>query len=382
MPRKSSGANNATKPKMRQHKKGAKKPKASETTKPRRKQAKKPIRKAVKKSLPVNKAHKIKKPEAQAPMFYPGTPDSYYHMLIKSLESDENLNQKKVSAESIMFSKLIVFSTINDVEQYKAGLRIGKLYYSELYKPKGHKWYEDSIPTLISLLQRFGYKATYIVSERGNPVIRLKSSHEIYLGYNVHTFESGIISGFLSIAKGSYVHMYEHECSCNGYDECIFDVGMQPMNRQDIETIAKRFASHMHGSHINTSGNKDFSAVYNAVILAPIKHSKVQYNILRSFGEYLNTEFLLSESVKLPERMVTEIIRKVAAYSNFEESGSGISITFDPLNSDSSYMESLSQFIKGLTGDIATVSTGLSGKGLSYELKVSFGAKLLKLKNK
>ena len=122
------------------------------------------------------------------PQFYPDAPESYYHALVKTLSSEVQPREGSVSAESIMFSKLLALSAIRDEEQYKAGFRIGKLYYAKAYKPAKYKWYEDAIPILMSLLQHLGYKATYRMSSLGNPIITLKQSHSIYLGYDMHSF--------------------------------------------------------------------------------------------------------------------------------------------------------------------------------------------------
>ena len=104
---------------------------------------------------------------------------------------------------------------------------------------------------------------------------------------------------------------------------------------------------------------------------------------MRSLGEYVNKEFGFDGSdSKSPVRMISEIMRSVSASSNSEYSASGIKFTFDPMNSDSRYMDSLIQFTSGLTNDKAKTSINLSDTGLSYVLAIDFDAKLLKLKNK
>ncbi len=336
----------------------------------------------------VQKAGKVKLPRAkrevepQVANYTPEPPDSYNHAIIKNLLAQRSGDESVVSSEAIMFSKLIMYLSMPASEQYRSGFRLGKLYYSQAVSSRP-KWYEDSIPELAKFFQKLGYAAKYGISRHGSPTITLKSNSSIKLGFNVHSFEAGIISGFLSSARNSYMAMHESECACNGAEECVFEPGQKDEYIINKNTLMRNFAKHLATSHIKKREHGDFSWIYNAIILSTVKHVRGPIPEMRLLGEYANKEFGFDESNSgNPVRMISEIMRSVSASSNSEYDKSAIKFTFDPLNSDSRYMDSLEKFASGLTSGAAKISINLSNTGLSYDLVISFGAKLLKLKNK
>ena len=339
-------------------------------------------------SKKAKKANRRKLPEvknvskARTAIYQPEPPESYDYAIIRNMLLHNESAEAHVSAEAIIFSKLMIYLSMPVGEQYRSGFRLGKLYYGQAIS-KTPKWYEDSIPELAKFFQRLGYAAKYQISRSGNPAITLKPKSNIKLGFNVHSFEAGIISGFLSHAKNAYVAMHESECTCNGAEECVFEHGQINEIAIDKKALMKNYARHLAASHIKRPDNGNFSRLYNAMILSEAKHVRGSIPEMRSLGEYVNKEFGFDgPDSKSPVRMISEIMRSVSASSNSEYSASGIKFTFDPMNSDSRYMDSLRQFTSGLTNDKAKTSISLSDTGLSYVLAISFDAKLLKLKNK
>ncbi|MEM0154229.1 MAG: hypothetical protein QW814_00120 [Methanothrix sp.] len=327
----------------------------------------------------------VKKREAKtlAVNYQPEPPDSYNHAIIRDLLSQHVANETNpVSAEAIIFSKIIMHLSMPPNEQYKSGFRLGKLYYNQavISRPK---WYEDLIPELTKLFQKLGYMAKYQISGSRNPSIILKSSANANLGLKMHSFEAGIMSGFLSGAKNAYMAMYESECACDGADECIFELGRKEGTSTDKNSLIRNFARHLATSHTKNGEHRDFSLLYNAMLLSTVKHVRGTMPEMHKLGEYSSKEFGLDKyNLGNSMRMISEIMRSVSASSSFESKGHEIKLTFDSLNSDSRYMDSLSQFASGLTNGAAKISVNLSDTGLSYALGISFDAKLLKLKNK
>ncbi|MEM0201646.1 MAG: hypothetical protein QXR73_00515 [Candidatus Micrarchaeaceae archaeon] len=341
---------------------------------------------SVKKALKTKKrkfAAKKTSAKAQAVNYSPEPPDSYNHAIIRDLLSQRVANENNpVSAEAIMFSKIIMFLSMPPKEQYRSGFRLGKLYYSQAVVSRP-KWYEDSIPELTKFFQKLGYMVKYQISGSRNPTIILKSASNANLGFKMHLFEAGIMSGFLSGATNAYMAMHESECACDGADECIFESGKKGEISVGKTSLIRNFAKHLATSHIKNSEHGDFSWLYNAMLLSATKHVRGAIPEMHKLGEYASKEFGFDKyNLGNPVRMISEIMRSVSASSSSEFKGYRIKFTFDPLNSDSRYMDSLSQFASGLTNGTAKISVNLSDTGLSYTLAISFGAKLLKLKNK
>jgi len=311
-------------------------------------------------------------------------PDSYYHALVKGIESDLVSAENSVTLESVIFTKLLAFSKLGKKEQYNSGFRIGKLYFSSLNHAPYGRWYKESIPALVSFFAKLGYFAAYRNSPSGNPTIKLSAGEALKFGFNMHEFESGIISGFLSRAKGSYVGISEMECSLNGSEECVFVEGNPKPSVIEVSTIAKRFSQHLTESYIKKLGSRGkFSPFYNAMMLASMKHVKAPTDVMTSLGNYTRIAF---DFPNMPERLqirsTEQLVRIISVASKSDESPKSMKLWFDAINSDSNYLDSISRFVTGLTNGNAKISRSISDSGLGYSLELGFDAKLLKLKNK
>jgi len=313
-------------------------------------------------------------------------PDSYIHAIMAGLKYDTEQQEKNVCLESMIFSKLLVHSIIPASEQYKSGFRIGRIYYNQIASiapGRAFRWYEDSLPALSDLFKHFGYAFQYRIARNGDFTIILKDSKQIKLGFNMHQFEAGIISGFLSSAKNSYVPIGEKECSLNGNDECVFDQRRENQRNINIDLALKNFAAHLHAVHMHGRFPGEFSSLYNALILSSAKHVRSNGNSMHRLGEYVANKFdINAQNAAKHAKLIFWIMNSVAASKAIRYPDSGIEIAFDLLNSDSNYINSLEQFAKGLSSESANVSIRLSDAGLYYVLSMDLGAKLLKLKNK
>ena len=150
---------------------------------------------------------------------------------------------------------------------YKSGISAGRLLYRICQRERRYVWYEESVADLVRFFENAGFsRVSYsIAPERIS--IKFHNCDRSYLGANLHTFEAGIASGFLTAGKGQQVQVDEVSCSSNGSDFCQFATGLQPPQQKIresalLEGLAERVKAEA-GSNKDTG--QHFSEEYYAL---------------------------------------------------------------------------------------------------------------------
>lgn len=104
---------------------------------------------------------------------------------------------------------------------YRHGINIGRKLFRMASAPKHYSWYGEAIPDLVSFMEKSGYDAvTYKMLPFSVSVKVHQRAHD--MGFKAHTFEAGLISGFLTAAQGQLVHVSETKCASDGAEYCDF----------------------------------------------------------------------------------------------------------------------------------------------------------------
>ncbi len=128
-----------------------------------------------------------------------------------------------VPEDSMLFISLLsnLTSSMREVSRH-SGMYAGRHLYSLLSARKRYTIYEESIADLVKFFEHAGYEGvTYNVFPDRIDIQMHDKSH-VQLGVNIHSFEAGLISGFVTAAKKQYVNVTEHVCSNNGSEFCLF----------------------------------------------------------------------------------------------------------------------------------------------------------------
>jgi hypothetical protein len=105
---------------------------------------------------------------------------------------------------------------------YKSGISAGRTLYRKYQMERRHMWYGESVSDLVAFLEKSGFeRITYNVFP-DMPEIRFNKGRKGHLAMNLHTFEAGIISGFLTAARQQQTVVNEVSCIGNGSDFCNF----------------------------------------------------------------------------------------------------------------------------------------------------------------
>jgi predicted hydrocarbon binding protein len=138
-------------------------------------------------------------------------------------------------------------------QYYKSGVQIGRALYKLCEARKKYSWYEESVSDLVNFFEKAGYKRiTYNVFP-DKIEITLHHGCGMRLGANVHVFESGIMSGFLTAGRRGLIHMKEVLCTDNGAEFCRF---VSSSNYDRCETdpqVSGRFFEYLR-EHLDTGG--------------------------------------------------------------------------------------------------------------------------------
>jgi predicted hydrocarbon binding protein len=271
---------------------------------------------------------------------------------------------------------------------YKSGITTGKELYRITSSGKRYYWYEESIPDLISFLERsLGVPVSYSFLHNG---IRIRSygRNPVYLGANMHTFEAGIIAGFITAASHQAVNISEQVCSNNNSDYCEFVPSVHGYDESEIEMekAVSRFAEHvsmMVKTPSTTSAQqKPIPCSYHALLVRPLLNSEY-LEAVDNISAYIGSkvaQHLFDDKKPRPSKIL-DYLSKSAILLNFgaptikpshDHAILNMDFVFSPEASKKEYVELSLAFINGLMSKASRpdVSFEMKSKGSSYLLRM------------
>ncbi|MGC8669763.1 MAG: hypothetical protein ACP5TL_01255 [Candidatus Micrarchaeia archaeon] len=156
----------------------------------------------------------------------PSEPATYSEVMLKNILNKNDTTENN-SLSVMLHSASSLTESLRRIT-YKEGFSTGKSLYRMLNATKHYSMYEESIPDLVSFLESAGLGTmTYSIFE-SNPSFAIYGAPSIYIGSNIHTFEAGIISGFISTVRHQYIPINETECINNNSNVCKFSASEEP----------------------------------------------------------------------------------------------------------------------------------------------------------
>lgn len=323
------------------------------------------------------KSRKPKRPQVTRQFRFSSLNEVLLHNILK------NEGSQKANEEAALIIQLITSVTTNMCDfSFREGLSIGKTLYGicAYYNPKG--WYEDYVLELAQFFEKAGYSgATYNIFPD-------KITFEIYgksnnLGANVHSFEAGMISGFITAARGVYTQLQEIECRYNGAKNCRFSTpfqyNIQPPPQPPIKELMHKLAVQLNSLAIekggpplpNLSGYYYTLLVHNLLAREYVKAFKPIYSFL---GESILQQKLQDGRSKFINAKYIENVLKLLHLGNPKiESLKPVKaqITFSKLNSKKDMVELCIEFLNGLLGEIAKKTVAIeSNRKDAYTLRL------------
>ncbi len=273
-------------------------------------------------------------------------------------------DSEKVSENAALFTSLLANLTpsISDVNR-RTGMRMGRHLYSILSEGKSYLLYEESVSDLVRFFEHAGYsRVTYnIFPDRIDMQMYDKSKE--FIGIDLHSFEAGLISGFMTAAKRQYVNVTEHACSNNGSDNCMFSSAYDAYKvdaHRDAKAAIHRLIEHLvrQSEKAEKVSEIRISPEYYNLALSTVLERPYQEEI-RHVAMYIGSEVgsrLFTNKARMNSQAYASRIERLIRLLNLGRAGVKslnpikIDISFDQLHSRSEFVELSLALINGLLG--------------------------------
>ncbi|MGC8567732.1 MAG: hypothetical protein ACP5LP_00590 [Candidatus Micrarchaeia archaeon] len=171
------------------------------------------------------------------------TGDAYFGTLLSGIQkSGTELN---IMPESLLLINMLsnITKSIREVT-YKKGISIGRLLSRIISNGKKYMVIEEALLDLSLFFEKCGYKAVSFAVRPSHIWLTFhypKGYADLKNASSIHTFEAGIISGFLTTAMHNLVEVQEEECIYTGSPQCAFVYSLDRSGKRQ-ESIQKPVA--------------------------------------------------------------------------------------------------------------------------------------------
>lgn len=158
-------------------------------------------------------------------------------------------DSEKIPESAILFTSLLANLTpgLSDVNRM-AGMRVGRHLYSMVSGSRSYVLYEESVSDLVRFFEHAGYSSITYNAFPDRVDLQMYDKSKEFIGIDLHSFEAGLISGFMTAAKRQYVNVTEHACSNNGAGSCAFSSRYDAYKEQpkrEAKAAIDRFVGHL-----------------------------------------------------------------------------------------------------------------------------------------
>lgn len=285
-------------------------------------------------------------------------------------------DSERVPENAVLFISLLSNLTpgLSDVNR-RAGMHVGRHLYSLLSAGRHYLLHEESVADLVKFFEHAGYsRITYNIFPDRIDIQMHDRSHE-YIGMDMHSFEAGLISGFLTAAKRQYVNVTEHECSNNGSPYCRFSSSFNAYREQpkkDAKAALLRFAEHVARQSEKAEKASDIriSPEYYMLSASTVLDSQYQEemrHIASYIGSEAGTRLLARASARNTRQAAARVERAIRLLNLGKASVKSlkpikIDISFDRLHSRSEFVELSLALVNGLLKNHAVEGTMVSSE--------------------
>jgi predicted hydrocarbon binding protein len=308
---------------------------------------------------------------------------TYEEILLDGIMSAKHIG--KTTEYSILFNS--VMSTLTaELHKlyYNDGAYIGGSLYDICRKNGHYVLYKESVADLVSFLENAGFsRITYhIYPDRID--IKFNNRDKTYLGRNMHVFEAGIMSGFLSTGAQQRLNVKEVSCSNNGSDLCHFMTSEDPpAHEPDAGEVLSRFAGSITDRIRSKAGafpsfKENFAEEYlelSSQILSEKEHAEHMHRIVRHLGSTIasetNLETLNRKALKNIERAYA--LLGLGKITTRYAKGIDIELQFDRLKAKKEFVDISIAFLEGLIGSSisgADIKTNSAKRNKSYVVRI------------
>ena len=167
---------------------------------------------------PRKRAKRVKIAEEPA---YPSREElSYERALAKSILG-RGMALESEDAATLAAAVSSLTSSLKKIS-YNYGLSVGRAVYRLFEGRRHYRWYGDSIQDIILFFEKIGYNYILYKILTDSVEVSVHRKSRANLGCNIHSFDAGMLAGFLGAARGEFVRVTEVSCCNNGAESCRF----------------------------------------------------------------------------------------------------------------------------------------------------------------
>jgi predicted hydrocarbon binding protein len=186
--------------------------------------------------------------------------------------------QGRMRYEAFLLGSVIsnTSKSMDDI-RYRFGVYLGRTLFRHYRSRKQYALSNEPIMDLVSFFESVGYRSITYSAFSDKPEFKFHKMAQVWLGAKTHSFEAGIMSGFMSASTGRLAPISELECLNNGGDCCRFaydsgqthnksHAGIGIMDRFSDSLVAARRQNTKPGK-INGDISGDYVALSWAMLL-------------------------------------------------------------------------------------------------------------------
>ncbi len=307
---------------------------------------------------------------------------SFEEVLLNRIISDGNKNA--IPECAMLFNS--VLSSITPAMKglyYKSGISTGRLLYRIYQRERRYTWYEESVADLVKFFESAGFsRVSYsVMPERIS--IKFNNCDRSDIGTNLHTFEAGIASGFLTAGKGQQVQVDEVSCCSNGSEFCnLISSAASARERTREAALLERLAERVSAeAESNTESRQHFSEEYYMLGSSSITQgdyagemNRIIYYMGGAIGASLNLNAArLGKSARKMERLFS--LLNLCSMKVKRTDPLVCEMQFDSLKAKKELVDISISFLNGLLKGYATenraISSSISKRNGKYIVRVT-----------
>lgn len=295
----------------------------------------------------------------------PETP-SYEEIVLRNIVSNSKKNNVPDEA-FLMSSTLSSLSGGMKELHYRSGFSIGKALFNINNGKNNYMFPEESVADLVGFFESVGHKYIMYSAYPGSIELKMHDKKVPGMGTNIHSFEAGIISGYLSTAEKRYVNVVEESCVNDAGQYCKFstnykgeDLAFNGGNEHTVEKLVDHMAEKVKSSHGRLNLKSGISNEYyllSSSLLLDKEYLESIKSIAAYMGKSLGAKLFASNGKAPSSRHTASEIEKTIRMLNLgtpKVMGTKplhISVSFDRITSKREFVDVSLSFINGLLSD-------------------------------
>lgn len=303
--------------------------------------------------------------QQSAPIERPETP-SYEEVVLRNIVNNSKKNN--VADEAFLMSSTLSSLSGGMKElHYRSGFSIGKALYKINNTKKNYMFPEESVADLVGFFESVGHRYIMYSAYPGSIELKMHDKKVPGMGTNIHSFEAGIISGYLSTAERRYVNVVEESCVNDEGQYCKFstnykgeDLAFNGGNEHTLEKLVDHMAEKIKSSHGKLNPKSGISNDYyllSSSLLLDKEYLESIKSIASYMGKSLGAKLFSPNGKAASSRTAANEIEKTIKMLNLGNAkvmGTKplhISVSFDRLTSKREFVDVSLSFINGLLSD-------------------------------